>query len=217
MLRGGPVEFSLQILNNAEAYAIIRPRKVGGRHHSEFQFQDDFFPHLAVFGDLRHIGGVERQVRCFELLVVAADAILIENGARRRGRTGLGVKRAAAERQAKGGQRSFTKVPQHGSFGLYKLVGPEVSPIMPNHEPVRRLVDAAWFPGRQCANSFGLADVQSRPGGHALLAADADQYRQRRQARQGMDLPRSSAKASPSQATALASCIRRSRRSSSTA
>ena len=94
--RGGrAIELALEPGGEAVLGGAVRARHAGGRHQSRTQLQHHLLPALRRGRDVRHIHrGVEgdgRGASSLLALVVAADAVLIEQRALRRDGSGSGV------------------------------------------------------------------------------------------------------------------------------
>ena len=59
----------------------VRARQPLRRHQIAVKFLDDLLPELRIFGHLRDVGVVERQAARLQALVVAGDAVVVEQGA----------------------------------------------------------------------------------------------------------------------------------------
>ena len=86
---GSAVELILQSDGQRFVCGGRGTRKALRRHHAGAKFANDFFPRLGLVADMGEIHFVELKTGGFELLVVAGDAVLIEDGALR-GQGGLG-------------------------------------------------------------------------------------------------------------------------------
>ena len=78
---GVAVELVFQPRRERVDRRLIGPRRTGGRHRSRAQLPDDLFPDRSPGGDVVHIDRLEREGPRPELLVMAPDAVLVEDGA----------------------------------------------------------------------------------------------------------------------------------------
>src|SRR5262245_27155039 len=82
--RCGPhaIDFTLQPARDHPVRRLIRPRAAGRRHRAGAKFGDDALPYLSVRGWLGDVERVQRETGGLETLVVAADAVRADDGAR---------------------------------------------------------------------------------------------------------------------------------------
>ena len=91
----GAVEFGLKITGKRLLCLVIRVRKAHRRHLVGADLAENFFPRVGVTGNFRKIEAFERKAGRFQLIVVASDAILLDQrslrsgGLRRGGSLGL--------------------------------------------------------------------------------------------------------------------------------
>ena len=81
--RGDAIECRLERRRHGAVGIPIRPRPAWRRHFVSAEFARHFFPQLRGSADILDVHAVEGQARNLELLVVARNAVLIENRARR--------------------------------------------------------------------------------------------------------------------------------------
>ena len=77
--RGRPVERRLQIRHHRVVRGVVRPRAPGRRHHAATKFPHDFFPCLGLLAHALQVDRRKREPSRFGSVVVAADAILIDD------------------------------------------------------------------------------------------------------------------------------------------
>jgi len=75
---GNGVERSFKVGDERLHRSVIRLASPRRRHHSTAKLADSAFPDGAVFGDVGDIHRVEHQPGCFCALVVARNAVLIQ-------------------------------------------------------------------------------------------------------------------------------------------
>ena len=78
--RGGPVELGLQERGQAGVGLAVGARAACRRHHSRPQLAHHLLPDLGVVADARHVDRVEGQPRGAQVVVVAGDAVAVEQG-----------------------------------------------------------------------------------------------------------------------------------------
>ena len=98
------IELRLEVGGERLVGCIIGTRHALRRHRTRAQPAHDVFPDLAVGRRRRDVHAIEREVGCFRALVVAGDAVAIDDGARveggvRRSRRGRRRALSAAGRQ----------------------------------------------------------------------------------------------------------------------
>ena len=81
MLSGLLVKLRFQPGRESVKCGAIGPWRAAGRHHPGANLADHFFPSLGVVGDARRVKLIQRQARGFRALVVAGDAVLVEQRA----------------------------------------------------------------------------------------------------------------------------------------
>ena len=79
----GAIELGLQPRREPVVGGLVRPRPAGRRHEAGAKLPHDLFPDVRVGADIRHVQRVEREPGRLQLLVVAGDAVAIEDGALR--------------------------------------------------------------------------------------------------------------------------------------
>ena len=82
---GAAVERRLQLLDEGPVGRFIRPAGAERRHHAGPQLANDLLPYFGVRDDIGRVERVERQPRRPQPLIVAADAIAVEDLAHDRG------------------------------------------------------------------------------------------------------------------------------------
>ena len=111
-VRGGrAVEGRFQSGDKCERSRRIGPRPTRWRHRTGAQLPHNLFPRVGVGGNLRHVGGIEREARRLQPLVMARDAVSGEElgvcGLRRRALKGRrsGCSRRAGEQSDAAGDQ----------------------------------------------------------------------------------------------------------------
>ena len=79
---GGAVELRFQVRGKAGVGLRVGPRASRGRHHPRAELADDLLPGLGVASDPRDVDRVEREPRDAQAVVVAGDAVAVEQRAR---------------------------------------------------------------------------------------------------------------------------------------
>ena len=87
MCRPGTVDLVLEPAGGGAIAVGIGTRSARRRHRAGPQLLDDPLPHAGVRGWIGHVQRIEGESGGPKLLVMAGDAVAIENGARRRGRS----------------------------------------------------------------------------------------------------------------------------------
>ena len=94
------VERCLEVSSEAIVGGLIRPRHACGRHRPSPKLADHLFPHLRTFRYIRDVHLTEHKSRGMQLLVVADDAVLVENRPVGCGGRRIGTRRAARNRDS---------------------------------------------------------------------------------------------------------------------
>ena len=80
-MRGGRgVELSGERSDDGFVRLLIGPRKPDRRHVADAQFADDLLPLLGVLRDRSGENRVEHKTAGFHFAVVAADAVVVDDG-----------------------------------------------------------------------------------------------------------------------------------------
>ena len=82
MRRGGAVERSFKPGVELVHSGFVGTRHALRRHHASVQLPQNFFPGFCVIRDAVEVERVEREAGGFQALIVAGDAILVEDGTR---------------------------------------------------------------------------------------------------------------------------------------
>ena len=76
---GGAIELAFEPADERIVGGFVGTRPPRRRHDAGAQLANDFLPHRRVRADLREIERVERQTASLQAIVVAADAVPLEN------------------------------------------------------------------------------------------------------------------------------------------
>ena len=95
--RGGAVERGLERRDDGLVRRLVRPRLADGRHLPRAQLPDDLLPGDGVRGDVARHDRLERQVGFLRPVVVAVQAVLLDQVAGRRN-GGAGARHGCAGR-----------------------------------------------------------------------------------------------------------------------
>ena len=116
---GCSVEFIFKRDRQPLICGIIRTRHSRGRHHACPQLPYNLFPFLGMIANMREVQFVQHQARSLQLLVMAGDAVLIENIAlRQQRRRSLGL-----------GNRSHTESDPNAAHVLFRINSRRLSQV----------------------------------------------------------------------------------------
>jgi hypothetical protein len=79
--KGGTIELALQPGHETVVGRLVGTGPADWRHHASAQLPNDFFPDLGVVGNLAQIEDIKRELGRTRTVVVAGDAVSVEEGA----------------------------------------------------------------------------------------------------------------------------------------